>query len=465
MNQSVSRRFETDGLGSQLPSIRVPPPGPISRELGKRLGTHESPNASGVSVGEVPVFWEQTRGANIVDADGNVYVDLTAGFCVAVAGHSHPKIVAAIAEQAAAMMHAQGGANPSRRRVELVERLSQLAPPGLTSVHVSNTGAESTEMAMKTARLYTGKPIIVAFEGGFHGKTLGALSATAQNYYREAFLAELPATIHLPYAYCYRCPFGLKYPSCDIACGKYFENVLTSPDSGVTGVAGVILEPVQGHGGWIVPPREFIQIVRRVCNERGIVFIADEVITGFGRTGKRFATEHFDVVPDVVAVGKGLASGFPISAMLTRPEMSAVWKPMQHTSTFMGNPVGAAAALASLDIIEKENLVQRSAELGAHLKDALVEMQPKHPLMGDIRGLGTMVGIEVVKDRGTREPASKEGRRVVDEMLKRGVMATNYGGTYHNVIKMSPPLIITLEQLNYGIEVIDESFAAVEKPR
>jgi 4-aminobutyrate aminotransferase-like enzyme len=167
-------------------------------------------------------------------------------------------------------------------------------------------------------------------------------------------------------------------------------------------------------------------------------------------------------VPDVVAVGKGLASGFPISDMLTRPEMAAAWKPMQHTSTFMGNPIGSAAALASLDIIEKEGLVQRSAELGAHLKDALLEIQPKHPLMGDVRGLGTMVGIEVVKNRETREPGSKEGQRVVDEMMTRGVMATNYGGTYHNVIKMSPPLVITLEQLNYGIKVIDESLTAVE---
>lgn len=449
-------------LGTLMPSVRIPPPGPVSRELAGRLGAHETPNASEVSVGVIPIFWEQTRGANIVDVDGNLYVDLTAGFCVAVAGHSHPRIVAAIAEQAAIMMHAQGAANPSRRRVEIIERLAELAPPGLTDVHVGNTGAEAVEMALKTARLSTGKPTVVAFEGGFHGKTIGALAATSQNYYREPFLGELAGTVHLPYAYCYRCPFGLQYPSCETACGKYFEHVLSSPDSGVTGVAAVILEPVQGHGGWIVPPREFLQTVSRVCRERGILLIADEVITGFGRTGKRFATEHFDIVPDIVAVGKGLASGFPISAMLTRPEIGKAWKPLQHTSTFMGNPLGSAAALASLDVIENEGLVQRAATLGTRLKDALVAMQPRHPLMGDIRGLGMMVGIELVKDRETRSPAQKEGKQVIREMLARGIMATNYGGTHHNVIKMSPPLVITTEQLDLAVKVIDESFAVIE---
>ncbi len=449
-------------LGTLLPNVKVPPPGPKSRDLTQRLGAHETPNASGVMEGEVPVFWEQTRGSNIVDVDGNIYVDLTAGFCVAVVGHSHPKIAAAIAEQAKAMMHAQGGANPSRKRVELLEKLTEVAPPGLTFSHIANTGAEAIEMSLKTARLYTGKPTVVAFEGGFHGKTIGALGATSQNYYRQPFLPEISGTVHLPYAYCYRCPFGLKYPSCHVACGEYVEHVLTSPDSGVAGVAAVILEPVQGHGGWIVPPREFIQIVSRACKAQGILLIADEVITGFGRTGRRFATEHYDVVPDILAVGKGLASGFPISAMMTRPEIAAAWKPFQHTSTFMGNPMGSAAALAALDIIETEGLVERSAELGRYFKDALCEIQPRHPLMGDVRGLGMMVGIELVKDAEMRSPASKEGHRVVDEMLKRGVMATNYGGTYHNVIKLSPPLVITKEQLDYGIKVIDESLALVE---
>lgn len=452
-----------EDLGTRLPSMKVAPPGPRSQDLAKRLGEVEAPTSSTISAGDIPVFWEQTRGANIIDADGNVYVDLTSGFCVAVAGHSNPRIVAAIAEQAVRMMHSQGASNPNARRVELAERLAGIAPAGLTMSHLANTGAEAVEMALKTARLATGRTTVVAFEGGFHGKTVGALSVTSQNYYRKPFASVLAGTAHLPFAYCYHCPFGLSQPSCNVACAHYVEHALTFPDSGLSDVAAVIVEPVQGHGGWIVPPTEFMQTLRRVCDQQGILLIADEIITGFGRTGKRFAVEHYDVVPDILVVAKGMASGFPISAMITRPELARKWKPLQHTSTFLGNPIGCAAALASISEIMERKLVERSATMGVHMKTRLEEMATRHPLIGDVRGLGSMMGLEIVKDRQTREPAPQEGRRVVNAALERGVMATNYGGAYHNVIKMSPPLVITQEQLDTALDILDESFTAVEK--
>jgi 4-aminobutyrate aminotransferase len=448
--------------GNMLPAMVVPPPGPESSGLAERLGKVEPPTSSIIARGETPIFWERSRGANIEDADGNIYIDLTAGFCVATAGHSNPRIVRAISEQAEQILHSQGGLNPNRRRVQLAEKLAELAPGRLSVSHIANTGAEAIEMALKSARIYTGRHTVIAFQGGFHGKTTGALSVSSQNHYRQPFVGVLPGVVHVPYAYPYRCPAHTNDDDCFICSGRYLEHLLTMPDSGVADVAAIILEPIQGHGGWIVPPLGFVRAVRRLCDQHGILMIADEIITGFGRTGRWFGMDHYDVIPDILAVGKGLASGFPISATIMTAEIAAAWQPMQHTSTFLGNPVGCAAALASLAEIEERGLVERSSELGTYFKTMLLDLQSRHPLIGEVRGLGMMVGLELVKDRTTRTPATKEGARVVDAALRRGVIATNYGGSYHNVIKMSPPLVISRQQLDYALEVLDESFTEVE---
>jgi 4-aminobutyrate aminotransferase len=452
-------------LGALLPQVRVPPPGPRSRELARRLSAVEAPTGSAIARGEVPVFWDQTHGANVTDVDGNRYIDLTAGYCVALVGHSHPRIAAAVAEQAQRMMHSQGASNPNEMRVRLAEKLAEVCPGDLSASHIASTGAEAVEMAIKTARLYTGRHTIVAFQGGFHGKTMGALAVTSQNYYREPFVAGLPGAIHLPYPYAYRCPLGHSSDRCRTGCADYLEHVLTYPDSGVADVAAIIVEPVQGHGGWIVPPKEFMQRVRTICDRQGIVMIADEIIVGFGRTGRLWACEHFDVVPDILVTGKGLASGFPISAMVTRREIANAWKPLQHTSTFLGNPMGCAAALASIAEIQERGLVQRSAELGTYFKERVLELAVRHETIGDVRGLGMMVAIEVVEDRETKRPGSELGRKVVDLALAKGIMATNYGGSYHNVIKMSPPLVITHGQIDYAVNALDECFGEVEATR
>ena len=448
--------------GAALPSMVVPPPGPQSRELTQRLSKVEPPTSSVIPRGQIPVFWDRSRGANIVDADGNVYVDLTAGFCVAMAGHSNPRIVQAIAKQSERMMHSQGGLNPNRHRVELAEKLSQRAPGDLSVSHIANTGAEAVETALKTARIYTGRHKIIAFQGGFHGKTTGALSVSSQNYYRKPFQNMLADTTHVPFAYPYRCPTRCDDEKCFFCDGGYLEHVLTMPDSGVADVAAIIMEPIQGHGGWIVPPKRFVKTVRRLCDEHGILLIADEIITGFGRTGHWFGMEEHDVVPDIMVVGKGLASGFPISATIMSQEVASAWGPMMHTSTFLGNPVGCAASLASLAEIEEKGLVQRSAEMGDYFQSRLQELQQEHHLIGEVRGAGMMVGLEFVKDRATREPATEEGARVVEGLLQRGIIATNYGGSYHNVLKMSPPLVITQEQLDCAIDALNESISEVE---
>jgi 4-aminobutyrate aminotransferase len=454
---------DTRELGKKLGQVSYAPPGPRSRKLAADLTPNEMPTSNTIAAGDPPIFWDVGRGANIVDVDGNVYVDLTAGSTVAAAGHSNPQIVAAISEQAARLMHTQGASNPCEPRVELVNKLANLAPGKLSVSHIANTGAEAVEAAYKTARIYTGRPGFIAFEGGFHGKTGGALTLTSKRYYRDDFVPLVPEVYHYPYAYCYRCAYGMEYPSCDIHCAKYIEDRLDNPDSGLPPIAGIIFEPVAGHGGWLVPPIEFAQELRRITEERDILLVADEIITGFGRTGKWFACQHSDIVPDVMAVGKAMASGYPISAALTTPEIAGAWSSCQHTSTFLANPVGCAASLASLNYIEENGLVERSAEIGDRMMDALEQMYEDFTLVGDVRGRGSMVGFEVVADRKTKEPDAGLARQIRNECHSRGLLVTNVGGMYGNVFKLSPPLVITDEQIDFAMDVMAESIATVEK--
>jgi 4-aminobutyrate aminotransferase len=453
---------EIELTGTELPEVRMDVPGPRSLALAQRLAEHESPAASGVTIGEIPVFWERTRGSVIIDADGNRFIDLTAGFCVAIAGHSNPRIVSAISRQAERMMHSQGVTNPNEMRVLLDEKLAALAPGNLSVAHVVNTGGEAIETALKTARLHTGRHTVIAFQGGFHGKIGGALAATANNFYREPFVGVLPGVVHVPFPNTYRHPFGEATGEVGTMCANYLERVLTAPDSGVADVAAVIMEPIQGHGGWVVPPSSFVKRVRELCTRLGILLIADEIITGFGRTGDLFALNHDEVVPDILVCGKGMASGFPISAVITSPEIARSWKAYQQSTTFLGNPVGAAAALACIAEIEERGLVERSRSEGAYFRSQVEALRDKHPLIGDVRGRGMMVAIEVVRDRATKEPASEEGKKVISRLLQRGIMCTNYGGPFRNVLKMSPPLVITREQLDLAIDAIDRSLGEVE---
>jgi 4-aminobutyrate aminotransferase / (S)-3-amino-2-methylpropionate transaminase / 5-aminovalerate transaminase len=452
----------SDQFGDLLPKMVVEPPGPRSMEMAKRLMKYETPAASAISRGDIPVFWEQAQGSNIIDVDGNRYIDVTGGFFVTAVGHANRRVVEAVQKQSGLLMHSMGCVNPNVPRVELVEKLAEIAPGDLEISFVSNTGSEAVDMALKTARLYTGKNTVIAFQGGFHGKTFGSLAVTSKNYFREPWQPLLTGAVHVPYAYCYRCAFGMEHPQCNMLCAHYLDHILGNPSSGVTDVAAIIIEPLQGLGGVIIPPPGYLKRVYEICRAHGVLFIADEIITGFGRTGKLFGVDHSGIVPDMMTLGKGMASGFPVSAMITTRPIADCWGAEQHTSTFVGHPVGCAAALACIEEILENKLVERSAEMGTWLKSELEELMKRHPLIGDVRGLGMTATIELVKDRKTKEPATQESLRLVNQALRRGIMATLRGGEYGNCIRMAPPLNIKREQLEFAIQALDESLTVVE---
>ncbi len=451
-------------LGRLLPRIAVDPPGPNSKKIAAVLGEFETPSLSSVLLGEIPTAWKQARGANVIDADDNLYVDLTAGFCVGIAGHCHPRIVGAIQRQAEIMTHAPAAQAPSPGRAELVKKIAEIVPRPLKRTHLLTGGAEAIDVGLKLARLHTKRMEIMAFEGGFHGKTLFALSATARRHYREGFLPLVPGVFHAPFPYCYRCPFGedVSCGDCSTQCLNYIEHMIKDPASGITEVATMLLEPIEGHEGWIVPPTDFLPALRRICDENGILLMLDEIITGFGRTGKMFCFQHFDVVPDILVCAKGVASGFPISLVVSTDEIMSSWGAFKHTSTFSANPLGCAAALASLDVIEKERLVERSAMMGRDFLKRLEEIKDRHKIVGDARGLGMMCGLELVRD-ARKTPAVEETRAIVEYTLKHGVILQPPGGRFGNVLKLSPPLVITEEQLDFGLRILDEAIAFAEK--
>jgi 4-aminobutyrate aminotransferase len=444
--------------------MKTDPPGPNSKAIATILGEFETPTLSPVRMGETPTAWKQARGANVIDVDDNLYVDMTAAFCVGIVGHCHPKVVEAIRTQAGIMTHAPAAQAPNPLRAELVKKIAEIVPRPLKRTHLLTGGGEAIDVGLKLARLHTRKMEVMAFQGGFHGKTLFALSATARRTYRSGFLPLVPGVFHAPFPYCYRCPFGERVScgDCSTQCLNYIEHMIKDPASGVTEVAAMLVEPVQGHEGWIVPPKDFLPGLRRICDENNVLLMLDEIITGFGRTGRMFCFQHYGIVPDILICAKGVASGFPISLVVSTDEIMNSWGNFQHTSTFSANPLGCAAALASLDVIEKERLVEKSANMGREFLKRLEEMKDKHRLIGDVRGLGMMCGLELVKD-AKKTPAVEETREVVEYALRLGVILQPPGGRFANVLKMSPPLVITKEQLDFGLRTIDDALTFAEK--
>lgn len=450
-------------FGRQLASVTTSPPGPESRRLAAELRQFESPNITYLS-DHFPVFWEEAAGANIRDADGNVYVDLTAAFAVSGAGHAHPRIVAAIREQAGRLLHGMGDVHPPVIKVALLRALAEVAPAGLDVAVLSNSGAEAVEAALKTAAVATGKPRVLAFHGGYHGLTYGALAVSGREHFRSPFAAQLSNTgVFAPFPYSYRSPFGDDPETVAAGCLRYVEYLLDTPGTASEGIGAVLVEPVQGRGGDVVPHASFLPGLRRICDERGLLLILDEVYTGFGRTGRWFACQHWDVTPDLLVVGKALSGGLPFAACIGTRAVMARWPESQgeaiHTSTFLGNPVACAAALASIAVLREEELVGRSAQMGDTMQRRLHEMLGAHPRVGEIRGLGMMAGIELVRDRTTRQPAPGLTGAVVTEALRRGVLVLG-GGIYGNVLSLSPPFVITTEQLDFALGMLKESLWA-----
>jgi 4-aminobutyrate aminotransferase / (S)-3-amino-2-methylpropionate transaminase / 5-aminovalerate transaminase len=448
-------------LGRLLPSMTVPPPGPESRRLAAELARWESPNVTYLA-DDFPVFWDEAKGANVRDVDGNVYVDLTAAFAVAGPGHAHPRIVVAVQAQAGRLMHGMGDVHPPAVKVELLRALAEVAPGGLSRAILASSGAEAVEAALKTAAIATGKPRVLAFDGAYHGLTYGALAASGRDDFRAPFAAQLGRiAAFAPYPYVYRSRFGRDAAEVCDATLRHVEELL---DGESETIGAILVEPVQGRGGDVVPPDGFLPGLRRICDERGLLLVLDEIYTGFGRTGRWFACEHWGVVPDLLCVGKGMTGGMPFAACIGTDAVMEAWPRSTgeaiHTSTFLGHPLGCAAALASIAVLRDERLVERSAGLGARLIARLREMTADHPRVGEVRGLGMMIGIELVRDREGREPAPELAGRIVVETLRRGVLTLG-GGIHGNVLSLSPPFVLTDAQADTALDVLETVLNAI----
>jgi len=434
---------------SSLPEIHGPLPGPRARTLIERDRQVVSPSYTRT----YPLVVERGEGAIIHDVDGNRFLDFNAGIAVVATGHCHPRVVEAIQRQAARLIHMSGTDFYYEEMVALAEKLSQIAP-GTAARRVSfgNSGAEAIEGAIKLARYATGRDKLIAFFGSFHGRTMGALSLTARKAVQRAGFGPLvPGVVHAPYPYCYRCPFGKEPESCAVECVQFIEQTLLKTIAPAAETAAIVLEPVQGEGGYIVPPRKFFEELERVARQNGILLIFDEVQSGMGRTGRMWAAEHFDAVPDILAVAKGIASGMPLGATVARADLMT-WAPGAHASTFGGNPVSCAAALTTIELLET-GLMENAKLMGAYLMDRLRDWPARFPVVGHVRGLGLMIGLELVRDQATREKAPGLRDRIVQMAFERGLLILGAGDC---TLRLCPPLTITRGQCDFALETLAE---------
>lgn len=435
---------------AKIVSLKVP--GDKSKALFER---RENVVARGISYSN-EVFVKEAKGALIKDVDDNVYVDFAAGIGVANVGHCPDEVVEVIKAQSEKFIHTSFNVNMYELYIEMAEKLAALSPGGFAKkVMFANSGAEAVENAIKISRKYTGKTGVLSLESAFHGRTFMAMSITSKVMpYKDGFAPFASDTYKIPSAYCYRCPFGSTYPSCGIACAEKLRTVLKGELSPSI-IAAMIVEPVQGEGGVIVQPKEFLQAISSICKDNDIVFIMDEIQAGFARTGKLFASDNFDVNPDLITVSKSIAAGVPLSAVIGKAKIIDAPIPGAIGGTFSGNPLALAAGLKVLEIIERDSLATRAVEIGNIMKKRLNEMKEKYEIIGDVRGLGAMVGIELVKNKKTKEPAKEYIKKITDGCLARGVIIIS-SGILGNVIRFLPPLVITDDQLNYGLDTLEE---------
>lgn len=408
-----------------------------------------------------PLFVEEAKGAIVKDVDGNSLIDFAGAIGVQNVGHRHEQVVEALKKQLDKSIHTCFHVMPYESYVELAAKLVEATPGDMPKkVMFANSGAEAVENVVKIARKYTGRPGLISFEFGFHGRTYMALSLTSKvRPYKEGFGPFVPETYKIPYAYCYRCLFGATYPDCDLQCIKHIDRFFIS-EVAPENVAAIIAEPVQGEGGFIVPPPDFLKGVKEVCEKHDILFIADEIQSGFGRTGKMFAMEHFGVVPDLMTVSKSMAAGMPLSGIVGRAEVMDAPGPGEVGGTLGGSPLSCVAALEVLKIIEKEKLVERAAKIGEVIKNRFQEMQEKYDVIGDVRGLGAMCAMELVKDKTTKEPAKELTGQIVKQCWENGVVVLS-AGLYGNVIRILPPLVISDTELNQGLDIMDKVIESV----
>ncbi|WP_321530497.1 4-aminobutyrate--2-oxoglutarate transaminase [uncultured Desulfuromonas sp.] len=430
-----------------------------SQELLQRKNNYV---ANGISV-SAPIIIDEAKGAVMRDIDGNTYIDLYGGIGVINAGHCPETVVKSIQQQAEKLLHSCFMVTMYQPYIDLAEKLARITPGDhAKKAMFVNSGAEAVENAIKIAKAYTNRPAVIAFDGGFHGRTLLTMTLTSKvKPYKFGCGPFAPEVYKAPAAYCYRCPYKASYPDCGLHCLEHFERFFVA-EVAAEDVAAMIIEPIQGEGGFIVPPKEFLQGLKKICEEHGIVFIADEVQSGFTRTGKMFAIEHFDVVPDLMTMAKGIAAGMPLSAVVGKAEIMDAATPGRIGGTFGGNPVSCAAALATIDLMEQENFCGKAEHAGTKLKKALIELQKKYPIIGDVRGLGSMTAIELIKDPQTKEPNKKAAADLIHYCFENGILIMG-AGIFGNVIRFLPPVVISDEQLDKAIEVLENGFATLCK--
>jgi 4-aminobutyrate aminotransferase len=440
------------------PTLRTALPGPKARAAVETDARLISPSYTR----SYPLVARRGRGVRLEDVDGNEFLDFAAGIAVTSTGHCHPEVVAAIQKQAAELIHISGTDFYHEPLTELASRLSAVAPmPGPHKFFYGNSGAEAVECALKLARYHTGRQNVIAFLGAFHGRTMGALSLTASKpQQKRRFGPMLPGVTHVRYPYAYRgCSGGAQEEEAfSLGCARYIEEKLFKTILPPEEVAAIFIEPIQGEGGYVVAPDNFLRELRAICNRHGILLVADEVQSGSGRTGKWWAIEHSGVEPDIVCMAKGIASGMPLGICMSRAEIMD-WVPGSHASTFGGNPISIAAALATMEVLEREG-IENAARVGEFMLERLRGWKHSHPLVGDVRGRGLMIGIELVRDKTTREPATALRNRVETLAFEKGLMMLGCGETS---LRLCPPLIVSKEEASVALDILEESLSQVEK--
>jgi 4-aminobutyrate aminotransferase / (S)-3-amino-2-methylpropionate transaminase / 5-aminovalerate transaminase len=453
MNSAPPRNIAS---GPQDRAQRRVVPGPRSKAIFDREAEAMAPGLQSIALYSQIVV-DRASGCTITDVDGNEYLDFIAGIAVGSLGHCHPHYVKRLTEQ---LERITFGSFTTETRARFLELVSGLLPEGITHIQMFSGGAEAVEAAFRLAKSVTKKFEFVGFWGGYHGKTAGVIGLLGGGYRNHQ--GPFQPGMHLsPYANCYRCPWKLEYPSCGLACAEHLRNVIKNDTQDE--VAAIILEPMQGTAGNVIPPDDFIHAVREIADEFGALLIADEILTGFGRTGTMWASEQFGLKPDVMTIGKGIGGGFPLSAVASSFErMSAkpFGEPSGSSSSYGGNPLAAAAGLAAVEAILDEKLIENSARVGALMLGALKELQNKYRFIGDVRGRGLMIGVELVADRATKVPLDRTiTRALFHEALERGLVTMSYS----HVIRINPPLVITEDEAMRGIDILDQSFAAIAR--
>jgi 4-aminobutyrate aminotransferase len=434
------------------PKMLTSVPGPKVAALMEESAKYEAFTRGG---GSFPVILSEGKGATAKDADGNLYIDMAAGVAVNAVGRGHPKVLEAINRQCGHIMHTTDITNPSR--IALAKKVSGIMPEGLRgNCHTSffQAGSDAVETAIKFSRKVTGRTQIIAFQGAYHGVWCGTTALTTGYVYRHGWGPLIAGVQHLPYAYCYRCPFNMTYPNCDVQCGKYVDYVLNTPYTAADDVAAVIIESQQGEGGYVAPPPEFFQIIKAACEKYGCLYVADEVQSGAGRTGKMWCIEHTGVKPDMLTWGKGMGGDVPMAGITYRAEFEKDLPEGSQPSTFAGNALGCEVCMTNIDLITdpEMDLLGRATQLGQEVKDTFVDAMSTVKCIGDVRGRGLMVGVEVVADRKTKEPlAGSKCGEIAFRLLSKGVLMTPCG-RYGNVFRFMPPLTVPRD---YAFRAID----------